>query len=144
VPLPQNIVDFFADPASSKTIATVDSEGNTYAAPIGSVRVTPDGSMVVFTQMGARETPKRLKYMREAGKQAVVVGQFKDLEKKRIEGYCIWCEVGDTMTSGPLFEKVTSQLREKLPEVVLEKFPPEAVWVLRPVKYKIQGLVPEC
>lgn len=137
--LSQNVVKMFNNPASSKTISTVDAEGNVYAAPFGSVRATPDGSQLLFAYLTATETPKRIDYMKKAGKMPVVVVQHVDFEKISFEGYCVWCEIGDTITSGPLVERVKAQM----PKPVVEKFPIKAVVTLRPVKYKIQGTLPE-
>lgn len=143
MPLPENIVKLFENNKSAKTIATLDAEGTTYAAPFGSLAATPDGSMIILCVFTAEETPKRLEYMKEAGKKAVVVVQLKDPEKMIIEGYSIWCEVGEAVTSGPLFEKVSTKMKETTPKEVLEKFTLKTVWTLRPVKYKIKGMVPD-
>ena len=137
--LPQNIVEFFNDLIVS-VITTVDAEGTAYTTPFG-ISATPDGSMMIAASMGAKETPKRLKHMKQAGKQAVVVGFIFDYGKKLGESYCVWCEVEDEVTSGPFFEKTTSEWKEKMSEKwpeLLEERPITAVWTLRPVKYKIQ------
>jgi hypothetical protein len=139
MPLSQRVVEFFNNPASSKTVATVDAQGNVYAAPFGSVRATPDGSQLIFTYLAATETPKRIDYMKKAGKMPVIVVQYTDQEKGSFEGYCVWCKIGDIVTSGPLVEKVKAQL----PKPIIDAFPPKAVVTLRPVKYKIQGAVPD-
>jgi hypothetical protein len=136
--LSQNVVKLFNNPVSS-TVATVDAEGNVYAAPFGSVRATPDGSQLLFTYLAAKETPKRIEYMKKADKMPVIVVQHTDQEKISFEGYCVWCKIGDIVTSGPLVEKVKAQL----PKPVVDAFPPKAVVTLRPVKYKIQGTVPD-
>jgi hypothetical protein len=137
--LSQEVVDMFNNPASSKTISTVDAQGNAYAAPFGSVRATPDGSQLMVAYFTAKETPKRIDYMKKAGKMPVVVVQRKDFEKVGFEGYCVWCKIGDKMTSGPLVERVKAQM----PKPVVEKFPIKAVVTLQPVKYKIQGTLPD-
>ena len=136
--LSQDVVSMFNDPASSKTVSTVDAQGNTYAAPFGSVRATPDGSQLIFAYFTAQETPKRIDYMKQAGKMPVVVVQKKEFKKAGFEGYCVWCKIGDTLTSGPLVEKV----KEQMPKPVIERFPVRAVVTLQPVKYKIQGTLP--
>jgi hypothetical protein len=136
--LSRNVVELFNNPASAKTVSTVDAQGNVYAAPFGSVRATPDGSQLLFTYLAATETPKRIEYMKKAGKMPVIVVQHTDQEKGSFEGYCVWCKIGDIVTSGPLFEKVKAQL----PKPIVDAFPPKAVVTLRPVKYKIQGAVP--
>ena len=63
----------FNNPASSKTVSTVDAQGNVYAAPFGSVRATPDGSQLIFAYLTAKETPKRIDYMKKTGKMPMVV-----------------------------------------------------------------------
>jgi len=128
----------FNDPASSKTVSTVDAQGNVYAAPFGSVRATPDGSQLLFAYLTATETPKRIDYMK-AGKMPVVVVQQKDQEKISFEGYCVWCKIEDIVKSGPLVERVKAQM----PKPIVEQFPLRAVVTLRPVKYKIQGTLPD-
>ena len=137
--LSQEVVNLFNDPASSKTVATVDAQGNVYAAPFGSVRATPDGSQLLFAYLTATETPKRIDYMKKTGKTPVVVVQQKDFDKNSFEGYCVWCKIGDTMTSGPLVERVKAQM----PKPVIAQFPLRAVVTLQPVKYKIQGTLPD-
>ena len=141
MPLPKNIIELFRSAKCRTTITTVDAEGTAYTA-LFIISATPDGSMMIAASMGAKETPKRLKHMKQAGKQAVIVGFIVDYDKKLLESYCVWCEVGDEVTSGPIFEKTTSEWKEKLSEKwpeLLEKRPITAVWTLRPVKYKIQA-----
>jgi hypothetical protein len=127
------------DLTSSKTVSTVDAQGNVYAAPFGSVRATPDGSKLLFAYLTAMETPKRIDYMKKAGKMPVIVVQQKDQEKISFQGYCVWCEIGDILKSGPIVERV----KEQMPKPIVEQFPPKAVVTLRPVKYKIQGTLPD-
>ena len=137
--LSQNVISTFNNPASSKTVSTVDAQGNVYAAPFGSVRTTPDGSQLVFAYLTATETPKRIEYMKKAGKMPVVVVQHVDFKKQSFAGYCVWCKIGEKITSGPLVERVKAQM----PKPVAEKFPIKAVVTLQPVKYKIQGTLPD-
>ena len=135
--LSRNVVELFNNPASAKTVSTVDAQGNVYAAPFGSVRATPDGSQLLFTYLAATETPKR-SFIAPSEAVSLIVVQHTDQEKGSFEGYCVWCKIGDIVTSGPLFEKVKAQL----PKPIVDAFPPKAVVTLRPVKYKIQGAVP--
>ena len=129
----------FNNPASSKTVSTVVAQGNVYAAPFGSVRATPDGSQLIFAYLTAKETPKRIDYMKKTGKMPRVVVQQANHEKMTFEGYCVWCKIGDIIKSGPLVEKVKAQM----PKPIVEQFPIKAVVTLRPVKYKIQGTLPD-
>ena len=148
MPLPKNIIDLLRSAECTSTIATIDAEGNIDAAPWGPMlRATPDGSMIVLaTGAFTVETPKRLEYMKQAGKQAVVVSQILDTEGKRFEAYTIWCEVGDAVTSGPLFEKTASEMNKVLSERyswLIEKPSVGTVWTLRPIKHKSRGSTPD-
>lgn len=63
--------------------------------------------MLIFSQSGAVETPKRLAYMKQTGKMAVAVVQFVYIEKRTREGYSVCCKVGDALTSGPIYDKLS-------------------------------------
>ena len=89
--------------------------------------------------MTAKETPKRIAYRKKAGNMNVVIVHHVDFQKQSLAGYCVWCKIGDKVTSGPLVEKVKAQM----PKPVVEQFPLQAVMTLRPVKYKIQGTLPD-
>jgi hypothetical protein len=137
MPLPTDVIRLFANPAAAKVITTVDGEGNVHAAPFGSLGATPDGSMLFFSQIGAEETPKLLASMKQAGKLASVVIQFTDTQKGTREGYSIACKVGETFTSGPMYDRVS----DRIMKIGLSK--PRAVWTLIPVRYKIHSGGPD-
>jgi hypothetical protein len=130
MPLPIDVVRLFTNPAATKVIATINAEGTVHAAPFASLTPTPDGSMLVFSQGVAEETPKRLAYMKQVEKMPVVVVQLVDTEKNTREGYSICCKVGDALTSGPIYDKTSERV------VKLTGSKPRAVWTLHPVRYK--------
>lgn len=129
MPLPIEVVRVFTNPAATKVIATIDSEGNIHAAPFGGIFPTPDGSMLILSQSGAEETPKNLAYMKQAEKMAMVVVQLVDIEKRIMEGYSICCKVGNTLTSGSIYDNVAAQMMKL-------GVPTKAVWTFIPVSYK--------
>jgi len=135
LPLPKEIVDLFNNPVARKTLSTIDENNTVHAAPFASLNASSDGFMLTLTQLWADETPRRLKYMKEAGKEAVV--QFVDVEKNIRIGYSIRCKVGDALTSGPIYDKIS--------EITQQRFgmKPKAVWTFYPVSYKIHTPGPE-
>ncbi|NWG09142.1 MAG: hypothetical protein HXX80_02320 [Nitrososphaerales archaeon] len=110
MPLPKEIVDLFNNPVARKTLSTVDENNTVHAAPFASLNASSDGSMLTLTQLWADETPRRLKYMKEAGKEAVV--QFVDVDKNIRIGYSVRCKVGDALTSGPIYDKISEILNK--------------------------------
>jgi hypothetical protein len=127
--LPKEIVDFLDNPLVTKVLATADEYGNVHAAPIASLRATPDGSMIIFAQVFSSKTPENLVYMKRVGKQAVIVAQL--FSPPKIEGYIIRCNVGEQLTSGPIFEQVSEGLKKAL------GLSTKAVWTLIPMEYKV-------
>jgi len=137
MPLPEEVIALFNDPAARKTLSTLDEENTIHAAPFGSLCASPDGSMLMFTQGSAEETPRRLRHMKGAGKIAVVVVQLIDREKNLIKGYSVRCKVGDALTSGPLYDRACEETMKRFGVKA------RALWTLHPVSYKIHSLGPD-
>jgi len=127
--LPEGIVSFLNNPMVTKVLATVDEMGNVHAVPVASLQATPDGSMIIFAQVFVKKTPQNLMYMKKVGKQAVIVAQL--FSPPNIEGYAIRCNVGEQLTSGPIFDQVSASLRKAM------ELSTKAVWTLIPVEYEV-------
>ena len=67
--------------------------------------------------------------MKRTGKQPVVVAQL--FSPPNVEGYAIRCNVGEQLTSGPVFDQVSTSLRRAM------GLSTKAVWTLIPVEYEI-------
>ena len=127
--LPKDVVESFNASGATKILCTVDAEGDVHAAPLGSLRVASDGSILTFNESSTVGTPQRLAYKRENGKTAVavVVSRFEE----SVKGYCIRCDVGESLTSGPIYDKSAER------SVKAGRRKPKSVWILQPVSYKI-------
>ena len=127
--LPKDVVESFNASGATKILCTVDAEGDVHAAPLGSLRVASDGSILTFNESSTVGTPQRLAYMRENGKTAVavVVSRFEE----SVKGYCIRCDVGESLTSGQIYDKSAER------SVKAGRRKPKSVWILQPVSYKI-------
>lgn len=127
--LPDEIVALFNNPKATKILATLDAEGNVHATPIASLQASADGSMLLFAQVLTKSVPEHLNYMKKAGKTAVAVAQI--CEPPSFKGFAVRCNVGERITSGPIFDMVSRILRE------VAGLTTQAVWTLIPVEYKV-------
>ena len=127
--LPEDVVEGFNATGATKILCTIDDNGDVHATPLGSLRVALDGSKLTFSESATIETPKRLVYMRENNKTAVatVVARLE----KTVKAYCIRCNVGKSLTSGPIFEESIER------SVKTGHRKSKAVWILHPISYKI-------
>jgi hypothetical protein len=71
---------------------------------------------------------------------SIAIGKIRmktETEFEIIKGYTIDCEIGESLTSGPIYDQCAS-LSQKLFNVK-----PKAVWELIPFRYKIQTPGPD-
>lgn len=139
--LPKDVVESFNAMGATKILCTIDAEGDVHAAPLGSLRVASDGSILTFNESATVGTPQRLAYMRENGRTAVAVVVARI--KESVKGYCVRCDVGESLTSGSIYDISAER------SVKAGRIKPKAVWILHPVSYKIctgsdQGKIVKC
>ena len=129
ISIPKDVVNTMNASGATKILCTIDAEGDVHAAPLGSLRAAPEGSMLTFNESATVGTPKRLAYMKENWKTAVAVVIARSEES--VKGYCVRCDVGETLTSGPIYDKSAER------SLKAGRRKPKAVWILYPVSYKI-------
>ena len=139
--IPKDVVNTFNASGATKILCTIDAEGDVHAAPLGSLRAAPEGSMLTFNESATVGTPKRLVYMKKNGKTAVAVAIARFEES--VKGFCVRCDVGESLTSGSIYNESAER------SVKAGRRKPKAVWILYPVSYKIcagpdQGKIIKC
>ena len=120
VSLPENVMKVINDPKASKVLATKSPEGVIHVIHVGSI-IAPDPNTIAFASIFMKKTTGNLAEMKKKNELAsvlVILGMEAYQIKSRIKGYG---------TSGPLFEKLSEEIKKFGLRV-------RCVWTLEPVE----------
>ena len=118
--MPQDVQDLFNDPAAAKMLGTVDKRKNLNVVPLGSIAVI-DEETLVFVDSFLGKTKENL----EATKRATA-----SVFKPPTLGFQAKGTFMGWQTSGPVFEKYTTMIKEAMDKVGAS-ITPKAVGTIR-------------
>jgi len=120
VKIPDEVVKAINNEKNPKILATVGADGAPHAIQAGSIRA-PSNEMVIVGAILMKKTGKNLEAMKRDNKMA----SFLVLDG--MKSYEVRCRVGDFVTSGPLFDTMSEQMKQVGLTV-------QGVWTFSPVE----------
>ena len=120
VKIPDEVVKAINNEKNPKILATVGADGAPHAIQAGSIRA-PSNEMMIVGAILMKRTGKNLEAMKRDNKMA----SFLVLDG--MKSYEVRCRVGDFVTSGPLFDTMSEQMKQVGMTV-------QGVWTFSPVE----------
>jgi hypothetical protein len=120
VKIPDEVVNAINNEKNPKILATVGADGAPHAIQAGSIRA-PSNEMMIVGAILMKKTGKNLEAMKRDNKMA----SFLVLDG--MKSYEVRCRVGDFVTSGPLFDTMSEQMKQVGLTV-------QGVWTFSPVE----------
>lgn len=120
VKIPDEVVKAINNEKNPKILATVGADGAPHAIQAGSIRA-PSNEMMIVGAILMKKTGKNLEAMKRDNKMA----SFLVLDG--MKSYEVRCRVGDFVTSGPLFDTMSEQMKQVGLTV-------QGVWTFSPVE----------
>jgi hypothetical protein len=121
VKIPDEVVNAINNEKNPKILATVGADGAPHAIQAGSIRA-PSNEIMIVGAILMKKTAKNL----EAMKRGVKMASFLVLDG--MKSYEVRCKVGDFITSGPLFDTMSEQIKSR------GGHPLQGVWTFEPVE----------
>jgi len=120
VNLPEDVMAELNNPKSSRVLGTTSSEGVVHLIQVGSL-VAPSPNMIAFGAILMKVTNKNLEgMMKKKGIVSILV-------TNGMKSYEVKAKVKDYQTSGPVFEKLSEELKKMGLTV-------RGAWILEPVE----------
>ena len=116
--IPENVIKLINDPKVVKVLSTKSPEGIIHTIPVGSI-IAPSPNTVTFASIWMNNTSKNLEEMKKKNEMVSIV-VISGMEAYQVKGL-----IKDYKTSGPIFDKITEQIK-KLGLTV------KGVWTLEP------------
>ena len=135
MPLPQQALDLFNDPAAIKVLATCSPENVVHVIPVGSMGA-PDPNTIVFAAIFMKEAHENLKKAKENGALVSVLAAKAVMDEMKLLGFQARCNVNKFDTAGPVY----IGLRDALKKLGLEI---RGAWILEPVEVINQSVGPD-
>jgi hypothetical protein len=128
MPLPKEVQDLYNDPAAIKILATRSGE-DLHVIPLGSLRAI-DANTIICATIHMREAHENLHIAAETGARVSTLA-LKVGPGGPPQAYQVRCRVKAFVTSGPIFEGVKENLKNRGMEV-------RGVWILEPLEVLAQ------
>lgn len=120
VKIPDEVLNAINNEKNPKILATVGADGAPHAIQAGSIGA-PSNEMMIVGAILMKKTGKNLEAMKRDNKLASV------LVLDGMKSYEVRCKVGDLVTSGPLFDKMSEKIKQS--GLTLQ-----GVWTFTPVE----------
>ena len=120
VKIPDEVFNAINNEKNPKILATVGAHGAPHAIQAGSIGA-PSNEMMIVGAILMKKTGQNLEAMKRDNKLASI------LVLDGMKSYEVRCKVGDFITSGPLFDKMS----EKIKQIGLTL---QGVWTFTPVE----------
>ncbi len=125
VKIPDEVVNAINNEKNPKILATVGADGNPHAIQAGSIRA-PSNEMIIASAIIMKRTGKNLELMKKDNK----IAAFLVLDG--MNAYEVRCNVGDFVTSGPLFDTVSERIKQMGMTL-------QGVWTFEPIEVFNEG-----